>query len=149
MLISHISFGVWSVIFDFVYIILRLFTGKHHSNDQRDRVKLRLIMMTSWNGHIFRVTGHLWGEFTGHWWITLTKGSDAELWCYLWSATEQTVEQTIETQMIWDAITPIITSLQWQDLDEYLKWNKSLTKMNHGIEKYTMESFTCWYIIWC
>ena len=23
------------------------------------------IMMTLWNGNIFRVTGHLWGEFTG------------------------------------------------------------------------------------
>ena len=26
---------------------------------------------------IFRVTGHLCGEFTGHWWIPLTKASDA------------------------------------------------------------------------
>ena len=26
-------------------------------------------MMTSWNGHIFRVTGHLCGEFTGDRWI--------------------------------------------------------------------------------
>ena len=25
--------------------------------------------MTSSNGNIFRVTGHLCGEFTGHWWI--------------------------------------------------------------------------------
>ena len=29
---------------------------------------------------------------TGHWWIPLTKASDAELWCFLWSAPEQTVE---------------------------------------------------------
>ena len=35
------------------------------------------IMMTSSNGNIFHVTGHLWGEFTGHWWIPLTKVSDA------------------------------------------------------------------------
>ena len=26
------------------------------------------------------------GEFTGHRWIPLTKASDAELWCFLWSA---------------------------------------------------------------
>ena len=38
-------------------------------------------MMTSSNGDIFRVTGHLCGEFTGRRWITLTKASDAELWC--------------------------------------------------------------------
>ena len=37
------------------------------------------------NGNIFRVTGPLCGEFTGHRWIPLTKASDAELWCFLWS----------------------------------------------------------------
>ena len=31
-------------------------------------------MMTSSNGNIFRVTGLLCGEFTGHQWIPLTKG---------------------------------------------------------------------------
>ena len=46
------------------------------------------LMMTSSNGNIFRVTGPLWGEFTGHRWIPLTKASDAELWCFLWSAPE-------------------------------------------------------------
>ena len=52
-------------------------------------------MMTSSNGNIFRVTGPLWGEFTGHQWIPLTKASDVELWCFLWSAPEQTLEQNI------------------------------------------------------
>ena len=33
-------------------------------------------MMTSPSGNIVRVTGHLWGEFTGHRWIPLTKASD-------------------------------------------------------------------------
>ena len=32
--------------------------------------------------HIFRVTGPLCGEFTGHRWIPLTKASDAELWFF-------------------------------------------------------------------
>ena len=49
-------------------------------------------MMTSSNGNIFRVTGHLCGKFTGPRWIPCTKASDAELWCFLWSATELTVE---------------------------------------------------------
>ena len=49
-------------------------------------------MMMSSNGNIFRVTGPLWEEFTGHRWIPLTKASDAELWCFLWSKPEQTVE---------------------------------------------------------
>ena len=38
--------------------------------------------MTSSNGNIFRVTGHLCGEFTGPRWIPHTKASDAELWCF-------------------------------------------------------------------
>ena len=45
-------------------------------------------MMTSSNGNIFRVTGHLCGEFTGHQWIPHTKASDTELWCFLWSLPE-------------------------------------------------------------
>ena len=45
-------------------------------------------MMTASNGNIFRVTGHLCGEFTGPRWIPHTKASDAELWCFLWSAPE-------------------------------------------------------------
>ena len=52
--------------------------------------------MTSSNGNIFYLTGPLWGESTGHRWIPLTKTSDAELWCFLWSVPEQTVEQTID-----------------------------------------------------
>ena len=39
--------------------------------------------MTSSNGNIFRVTGHLCGEFTGLRWIPHTKASDADLWCFL------------------------------------------------------------------
>ena len=60
---------------------------------------------------IFHITGPLSGEYTSHWWIPLQKASDAELWCFLWSAPEQTVEQTIETPVIWDTIMLIIASL--------------------------------------
>ena len=47
-----------------------------------------VIMMTSSNGSIFCVTGHLCGEFTSHRWITSTKAIDAELLYFLWSAPE-------------------------------------------------------------
>ena len=40
-----------------------------------------------WNH--FRVTGPLCGEFTGYWWISLTRASDAELGCFLWYAPQQ------------------------------------------------------------
>ena len=69
------------------------------------------IMMTSSNGNIFRVTGLCEGESTGHRWIPLAKGSDAELWCFHWSAPEKMVEQTIEMLVIWDTIALIMTSL--------------------------------------
>ena len=73
-------------------------------------------MLCSWHDDVtkwkhFRVTGHLWGEFTGPRWIPRTKASDAELSCFLWSASEQAVEKTIVRLVIWDAIAPIITSL--------------------------------------
>ena len=42
--------------------------------------------------------------------VTPTKANDAES-CFLWSAPEQTVKQTIETPVIWDSIVLIITSL--------------------------------------
>ena len=56
--------------------------------------------MTALNGNIFRVTGSLCGEFTGHLWIPFTKASDAGLWCLLWSSPGQTVEYTMETLMV-------------------------------------------------
>ena len=62
---------------------------------------IRVPVMTSSNGKTYRVTGPLWGESIGHRCILLTKASDAELWCFLWCAPEQTVEQTIETPVIW------------------------------------------------
>ena len=68
-------------------------------------------MMTSSIGDIYRVAGPLWWKSTGHRRIPLTKASDAEHWCFLSSALEQTVEQTIETPVIWDTIALIMTPL--------------------------------------
>ena len=45
-------------------------------------LQFQVNMMTSSNGHISRVTGHLCGEFTGPLWIPHTKASDAEVWCF-------------------------------------------------------------------
>ena len=73
-------------------------------------VIISVIMMTSSNGNVFFGTGPLWGDFTGHGGFPSQRTSDAELWCFLWSASEQTVEQTIETPVIWDAIVLIMTS---------------------------------------
>ena len=40
-----------------------------------------------------------------------TKASDAELWCFLWYAPEQSFEQTIETSVIWGTVLLIMTLL--------------------------------------
>ena len=50
------------------------------------KLKGLYFIMTSSNGKFFRVTDHLCGEFTSPRWIPHTKASDAELWCFLWSA---------------------------------------------------------------
>ena len=48
----------------------------------RADTELMLSMMMSSNGNIFHVTGPLWGESFGHWWIPITKASEAELWSF-------------------------------------------------------------------
>ena len=68
-------------------------------------------MIPSTNGNIFCITGSLWGESIDDRWIPLTKAGDAELWCFLWCAPKQTIEQTHETPVIWDAIALTMTSL--------------------------------------
>ena len=55
-------------------------------------------MMTSSNENIVRVTGPLWGESTGRRLIPPQKASDAELGCFLWSAPEQKIAQTIQAR---------------------------------------------------
>ena len=57
-----------------------------------------------------------------------TKASDAELWWFIWSAPEQTVEQTLETLVIWDAIAFIMTSLQYNVLRAKIKshWSQRI-----------------------
>ena len=62
-----------------------------------------------------------WKHFPRYWpfvrgihrsrWISRTEASGAELWCFLWSQLELTVELTIVRLVISDAIAPIITSL--------------------------------------
>ena len=66
-------------------------------------VTVKCCMMASSNGNIFHVTGLSWGKCTDHRLIPLIKASDAELWCFVWSAPEETADQTIETPVIWDA----------------------------------------------
>ena len=98
---------------------------------------------------LFLVTGPLWGEFTGDRWFPLTKASDAELWCFLWSAPQQTVEQTIEMPVIWDAIAVIMASLQWWFIIKmpFYRYRKSYCGDKAIL---TTVSFPQWdFLYWC
>ena len=65
-------------------------------------------MMTSSNGNIFRVTGPLCGEFTGHRWISRTKASDAEFDVFF---DLHLKKRSSKQLVIWDPIMLIMTSL--------------------------------------
>ena len=64
-----------------------------------------------------------WKHFPRHWPFvrgihrsavnSRTKASNAELWCFLWTAPDSTVEQTMKTLVIWDDNALIMTSLYW------------------------------------
>ena len=92
-------------------------------------------MVASLNGNIFRVTGPLWRESIGHRWIPLTKARDAVLWCFIWFVPEQLVEKTVETQVIWDAIALIMTSL----LLTFASIQIDSTKASYNIKVYMIE----------
>ena len=40
----------------------------------------------------------------GNRWIPLAKAHDAQVWCFLWCATEQTIKRTAQIPVIWDAM---------------------------------------------
>ena len=65
--------------------------------------------LASSNKNIFYITGPLWWESTGDRWIPLTKVSNAERWCILVCAPEQTSEQRDEMLVIWDPKALIMT----------------------------------------
>ena len=115
---------------------------------------MRQTMMTSWNGNIIRVTGPLWGESTGLRWIPLTKTSDADLWCFLWSAPEQTGEQTIEMPAIWDAATVMEYKYSTRNDSKYLRhlyfeiWRKMRTCFDVSWKWYTaLDGLKLWQVL--
>ena len=66
------------------------------------------------HGSTFGITGPLWGGSTGLQWIPFTKSHNkTEHRCYLCCSFEQTVEQTVELFLIWDA--PKLMSLHCND----------------------------------
>ena len=72
----------------------------------------------------------LWGESTCHRWIPITKARDAELWCFLWSAPEQTVDHTIESPVRWFEM-PLCPL--WRKCNVGIRWTFQSNSLDHLI----------------
>ena len=105
-------FHLWLKVTKYISVMLcRAWTVLYRRSTAGISSRIYFVMMTSSNGNIFRIAGSLCGEWTGNRWILLKKASDTKLWCFLWSAPEQTVPWTIVRLVIWDAIALIMMSL--------------------------------------
>ena len=80
--------GVCTIYTMHIFNVAVIKLGAVSSVDGHSDLSPYIIMMTLSNGNIFSVTGPLCREFTDHQWISRTKASDADLWCFLWSAPE-------------------------------------------------------------
>ena len=109
------------------------------------QLSMCIIMTTSSNENIFCVTGPLWCEFTGHRWIPLTKASDAELWCFLWSVPEQTVEQIIKmpSRSLWRHCNATwrFDSSDWGGCYRNVKWDRARSVVWQLTNVFCRESF--------
>ena len=85
--LAHVgkNIALWPTLFPPCYTA---HVASHHIVARKDTH----FMITSSNGNIFRVTGHLCREFTGHRWIPRTKASYAELWCFSFICAWETAE---------------------------------------------------------
>ena len=98
------------------------------------------LMMTSSNGNIFSVTGPLCGEFTGHRWIPCTKASDAELWCFLWSAPKWLNKQSWG----WWFETP--SRSLWRLCNIYMPWSRWC--FCQSLSKISLRWVRSWTFYW-
>ena len=79
-----------------------------------------VIMMASSNGNIFRVTGPLCGEFTGHRWIPLTKASNEEL------SSDVFLNKRLSKELRRRWFETLSRSL-WRHCNDYFRWWPVLT----------------------
>ena len=68
---KYCSFCLYCTLWDFD--AYWMFAHEKHAEASRNLLRLPAYnMMTSSNGNIFHITGLLWREFNGHWWIPQT-----------------------------------------------------------------------------
>ena len=95
--------------------------------------------MTSWHGHLFRITGPLWVDSTGDRWIPPQWASDAELWCFLWCKSEHAAEQAVELLVTWETMT-----LMWRHCDHSV--DRSHILYTHGFGKLSINNQHLYYV---
>ena len=109
---------------------------------------MRDFMITSPNGNIFRVTGPLCGEFTGHRWIPHTKASDAEPCCF--SLICALNKRLSKQSWGWWFETP--SRSLWRHCNDFEELCPSHPNISHSIEtkcRHINEIFTIvWNGIW-
>ena len=86
--------------------------GFNEKESEMNETLYKVPMMTSSIGSNIRVIGHLCGEFTGYRWIPRTKANDAEF--YVFCGLRLNKRLSGLRLVVWDAIAPIVTSLQLQ-----------------------------------
>ena len=91
-----------------------LLTSQHSSS------RLRPFTMTSLNGNIFRVTGPLCGQFTGHRCIPHTNASDAVLWCFFFDLRMN--KRLSKQSWGWRFETPASSLWRHRNVDETKGW---------------------------
>ena len=102
--------------------------------------------MTSSNGNIFRVTGPLCGEFTGHRWIPLTKGQwrGALMFSLICALNKRLSKQS----WTWWFETP--SRLSWRHCNVISLWvwvASYVIRMKYHIELYKSWLPQIWYVI--
>ena len=99
--------------------------------------------MTSSNGSIFRVTSPFCGEFTGYQWITLTKASDAELWCFFYLCPNKRLSK--QSKLLWFE-TPSRSLWRHQWHCQFATQENSREELAKGSETLHIFWYRCvWY----
>ena len=117
--LPHLGTSDGRAVYDVVINLWNLFLVRHGHGEPRSKwifmqradIGKAHADVIKWKPLRRYITGSSWEESTGDRWIPLIRASDADLWCFLWSAPEQMVEQTVKTLVIWDANALIMTSL--------------------------------------
>ena len=119
--------------------------------------------MTSSDGNIFRVTGPLWRKSTGHRWIRLTRASEAQLWCFLWSTWMDGWANNRDTgdfsrhrahygftimQVRWCLVQCIFHCYVHCGPYQVPSFKWELTYWSSSVEEIVML-FSCLYMLWC